>query len=223
MKARTCFLSVAMTLVVVALLIVGCASNEPSSTNGRPGSGITEYRQVATDAQKALGRALNSLAAVSGQSNQCSPEVLSAFSSEFQRLQVDSVKIRARSQAMQARGDAYFDSWQEQMERIKEPQLRARIETQRPAFQEHFQKIKALSQEGREAFGPFLAGMRKVRNSLEKDPASLRTQTMQETLASTRAQGEKVDRHLTDIRHELDSMMAMLTASGPAAKTSNPG
>jgi len=223
MKACTCFLSVAMTLLVVVLLMVGCASNEPSSTNGRPGSGIAEYRQVTTDAQKALGRALNSLAAVSGQSNRCSPEVLSAFSSEFQRLQVDSVQMRARSQAMQARGDAYFDSWQEQMKRIKDPQLRAHVESQRPAFQEHFQKIKALSQEGRAAFGPFLAGMRKVRNSLEKDPASLGTQTVQETLASTRAQGEKVDRYLTDIRHELDSMMAMLTAPSPAAKNSNPG
>jgi hypothetical protein len=223
MKACTCFLAVAMTLLVVELFMVGCASKEPGSTNGRPGSGIAEYRKVATDAQKALGRTLNSLAAVRGQSNRCSPEVLSAFSSEFQRLQVESVQIRARSQAMQARGDAYFDSWQEQMERIKEPQLRARIETQRPAFQEHFQKIKALSQEGHEAFGPFLAGLRKLRNSLEKDPASLGTQSMQETLASTREQGEHVDRCITDIRHELDSMIAMLTAPGSAIKSSNPG
>jgi hypothetical protein len=223
MKACICFLSAAMTLLVVVLLMVGCVSNEPGSTNGRPGSGIAEYRKVATDAQKALGRALSSLTAVSGQSNQCSPEVLSAFSSEFQRLQVESVQIRARSQAMQARGDAYFDSWQEQMERIKDPQLRARIESQRPAFQGHFQKIKALSQEGHAAFGPFLAGMRKVRNSLEKDPASLGTQTVQVSIASTRAQGEKVDRYLTDIRHEFDSMMAMLTAPRSAAKTSNSG
>jgi hypothetical protein len=120
---------------------------------------------------------------------------------------------------MQARGDAYFESWHEQMAQDKEPQRRAIIENQRPALQEHFQKIKALSQEGREAFDPFLAGLRKLRNSLEKDPASLGTQTMQETLASTRAYGEHVDRCLSDIRRELDSMSAMLT---PSANAKNP-
>jgi hypothetical protein len=56
---------------------------------------------------------------------------------------------------------------------------------------------------------------------LERDPASLGTQTMQETLPSTRAYGEHVDRCLVTIGRELDSMSAIMTASGPAAK--NPG
>jgi hypothetical protein len=161
---------------------------------------------------------LASLADVSAQSNQCSPKVLAAFSDEFQRLEVESVKIRERSQAMQARGDAYFESWQEHMERIKDPQLRARIENQRPVFHEHFTKIKAFSQEGREAFHSFLSGLRQVRNSLEKDPASLGTQSIQQALVETREQGEHVQRCTAGIRQELDSMTAMLNPHN----TSNP-
>jgi hypothetical protein len=193
------------------LLAVGCVSDAPNSTNPPPGSDVAEYRKAVTDAQKALGRALNSLAAVSAQSNRCSPKMVASFSEEFQRLEEESMDLREHFQAMQARGDAYFESWQEEMERIKDPQMRALVENQRPALHEHFVKIKALSQEGREAFGPFLAGLRKIRNSLEKDPASLGTQTMQDTLVSTRAYGDRVARCLADTRHELDSMAAMLT------------
>jgi hypothetical protein len=199
-----------MALLMV-LLAVGCVSNTPGSTNLPPGSDIAEYRKAVTDAQKALGRALNSLAAVSAQSNRCPPKMMAGFSEEFQRLEEESMDLREHFQAMQARGDAYFESWQEEMERINDPQMRALVENQRPALHEHFLKIKALSQEGRKAFGPFLAGSRKIRNSLEKDPATLGTQTLQETLASTRAYGERVARCLADIRHELDSMAAMLT------------
>jgi hypothetical protein len=200
----------------MVLLTAGCVSNAPSSTNLPPGSDIAEYRKAVADAQKALGRALTSLATVSAQSNRCSPKVVAAFSDEFQRLEVESAQLRERFQAMQARGDAYFESWHEQMAQGQEPQMRALIENQRPELQERFQKIKALSQEGREVFGPFLAGLRKLRNSLEKDPASLGTQTMQETLASTREYGEHVDRCLAAIRRELDSMTTALTQPGHA-------
>ena len=204
-----------MALLMV-LLAVGCVSNTPGSTNLPPGSDIAEYRKAVTDAQKALGRALNSLAAVSAQSNRCPPKMMAGFSEEFQRLEEESMDLREHFQAMQARGDAYFESWHEQMAQDKDPKRRALIENNRPALQEHFQKIKALSQEGHEAFGPFLSGFRKLRNSLEKDPASLGTQTMQETLASTRAYGEHVDRCLADIGRELDSMTLLLTPPGHA-------
>jgi hypothetical protein len=195
----------------IVFLAVGCVSNTPGSTNPPPGSDIAEYRKAVTDAQKALGRTLSSLAAVSAQSNRCPPKMVTGFSKEFQRLEEESMGLRERFQAVQARGDAYFESWQEEMERINDPQMRALVENQRPELHEHFLKIKALSQEGREAFGPFLAGLRKIRNSLEKDPASPGTQTMQETLVSTRAYGDRVARCLADIRHELDCMAAMLT------------
>jgi hypothetical protein len=200
----------------MVLLTVGCVSNAPGPANLPPGSDIAEYRKAVADTQKALGQALNSLAAVSSQSNQCSPKMVASFSEEFERLEEESMALRERFQAMKVRGDAYFESWHDQIAEGQEPQMRAFIENQRPALQEHFQKIKASSQEAREAFGPFLSGFRKLRNSLEKDPASLGTQTMQETLASTRAYGEHVDRCLADIGRELDSMTLLLTPPGHA-------
>ena len=200
------------------MLGVGCASTGSDRDGPRPRDGIAEYRQVAADARKAMHAALSSLAEVSAQSNRCAPKALSAFSAEMQRLQVDSIPLRARAQAMQARGDAYFERWHEHLARVKDPEVRAIAERQRPVLEESFGKIKAMSQEGREAFDPFQASLRKVRNALETDPASISTGPTRNSIASAKQNGEHVERCLDGIISELDSMRAMLTPSGSRAK-----
>jgi len=173
---------------------------------------------VATDARQAMHDALSSLAAVSAHSNRCPPEVLSAFSAEMQRLQVGSIQVRARAQAMQARGDAYFERWHEHLARVKDPEVRALAERQRPALEESFRRIKLLSQEGREAFGPFQSDLRKLRNALEMDPSSIGAEPTRNWIATAKGNGEHVERCLTSIVGELDSARAMLTPPVNRAK-----
>ena len=219
MNMNNCYFNPACAFLAGLLLVAGCASKEGGRSAIRPGEGIAEHRQIATEAEKAMRAALNSLAAVSAQSNQCAPAVLSAFSEQVQRLQVDSLKLRARSQAMQARGDAYFERWHEYLARVKDPRMRALAQKQRPALEEGFRKVKAWSQEGHEAFQPFLAGLRKVRNALEKDPASLSAGEIREWMTSARANGEHVERCLVSIQRELDSMKALLTLPGSTSQS----
>ncbi len=194
----------------VLLWMAGCASTGTDPDEPRPRDGLTEYRQVALEARNAMHSALSSLATVCAQSNQCPPEVLSAFSAEMQRLQVDSFRLRARAQAMQARGDAYFEHWHEHLARVRDPALRVVVETRRPLFEESFRRVKRLSQEGREAFGPFASSLRNLRNSLEADPASLGAGPTQTWIAAATQNGERVDWCLGAIVGELDSMRALL-------------
>ena len=208
----------ALTLAA-AVLVAGCASKDhtnQTTQSPRSGTGIAEYRQVATNAQAAVRAALASLATVSAQTNRCGPDVLSAFSAEVRRLQVESIQLRARSEAMQARGDAYFDHWHERLARIQDPEVRSLAQQNRTQLQQSFAQIKQLSQSGREAFKPFVSGLRQLRNALEHDPASLSGANIQSTISSTREQGQRVEQCLAGIERELDSMSAVIT---PAGKT----
>jgi hypothetical protein len=207
-----------LVLAPLLLLLAGCASKQTAPAQGKPGDGIAEYRQIAVDAERALGEALGALASVQAESNVCSPPVLAAFSTEVQQVQVESLQIRARSQAMQARGDAYFAHWHENLTTVADPQVRARIESRRPQLEESFRRIKALSQEGREAFQPFLADLRPLRNRLEKDPASLGTDTVQELVRRAAENGRRVQNRIAGVARELDSMRAMLF---PEAQSGN--
>lgn len=211
----------ACALLAGLLLAAGCASKQGASPASRPGEGIAEYRQIAADAQKAMRAALDSLAEVSAQSNRCPPEVLSRFSSEVRRLQVDSIKVRARSQAMLARGDDYFEHWHQNLANVKDPDRRALAQKNRPALQEAFRSVKLRSQDAHEAFQPFLSNLRKVRNALEKAPESVGAGGTREWMASAAASGAQVERCLADIQRELDSMTAMVTPPGNLSKSSN--
>ncbi len=196
-------------------LINGCASKESSRNTFQPGSGIAEFRQITDLSVQAIQDALSSLERVAAQSNRCSPEALTALGNEVRELQVESLQVRARAQAILARGDAYFERWHETMKMVKDPDKRALAEARRPQLQETFGKIKKAAEESRNTFKPFVSGLRTLRNLLENDPAALCSGTNQELLADTRTHGQELVQHLSSIRKELDSIEAMLTR--PAA------
>ena len=215
------FLAATSFLSLAALMLgFGCTSRRQVTEKIRPGSRIPEYRQVTVGAEKAVEAVLASLATVGAQSNQCPPEVLTNFSAQVRRLQVESVQVRARTEAMQARGDEYFNHWHKTLERVEDPQMRALVERERPALQESFGKMKSLSREGREAFRPFITSLREVRNALEKDAGSLASESVQASIKTAREKGGEVRDRLIGMQRELDHMSALLT---PPPKTNSSG
>jgi len=206
------------------LLWPGCASKEKSGEKIRPGSRIPEYRQAMVRAEKPVNAVLASLATVSAQSNQCPPNVLTNFTAEVRRLQVESVQARARTEAMQTRGDEYFNHWRETLARVEDPEVRALVEKERPALQESFEKIKSLSREGRQEFQPFIGSLRQVRNALEKDPASLASDSVQGSIKTAREKGGEVRERLMGVQRELDRISALLAPPGKRSNsTGRPG
>jgi len=222
-KTRKYFIVTALLLLGALVLSSSCASKQQTTETIRPGSRIPQYRQVTVVAEKAVEAVLESLTVVSGQVNQCPPEVLTKFAAQVRRLQVESVQVRARTEAMQARGDEYFKDWQKHLAQVEDPQMRALVERERPALQQSFEKIKVLSQQGREAFQPFMGSLRQVRNALEKDPASLASEPVQTSIKTAREKGEEVRGRLRGMQKELDRMSALLTPPQKSASTGREG
>jgi hypothetical protein len=191
--------------------LVGCATHDAARRAPRPGDGIAEYQQIVDDALQAMGTALRSLDRVSAQPDRCSPKVLAAFSKEVERLEVESMQVRARSQAMQARGDAYFENWHENLARMKDPRVRERAEKHRPQLQQHFANLKLASDNAREAFKPFLSGLRRLQSALENDPGTVKTEATKDLIQSTRARGQQVKQGIVAVGEELTAMSSLLT------------
>lgn len=210
----TCF------ALVIALVVGGCAGKQSKSTSTEPppadpGSGIAEYRQLTKEALAALRGTLNSLDSVITRSNPCPPKLITAFSEKVQRLQVDSLRIRARGQAIQARGDAYFADWSQSIARIKDAKVRAAAEHFRPQLEQSFKNIKAASQQAGGEFSPFLHGVRMLRLEFEKHSGFSREAATQDLVRATREHGELVIHQLTTIQGELQNITDMLTSGEP--------
>ncbi|HYV28908.1 MAG TPA: hypothetical protein VFA77_15340 [Candidatus Eisenbacteria bacterium] len=80
--------------------------------------------------------------------------------------------------------------------------------------------MKSLSQEGREAFRPFITSLREVRNALEKDSGSLANESVQASIKTARDKGAEVRDRLIGMQKELDQMSTLLT---PPGKTNSSG
>jgi hypothetical protein len=158
---------------------------------------------------------LNSLNKVEAQPTPCPPKLIQTFADHVNRLQVDSLRIRARVQVIQARGDSYFASWSESLARIKSPQVRAAADHFHPELQQSFSKIKLASKEAGSEFTPFLHGLRMLRIDLEKDPGCMKEDAAKELVRATRAHGTEVIRQLNAVNTELESITKMLTPGKP--------
>lgn len=210
--------AVSLPLVAAALAgFVGCSTRPPAAQTPPPRNYIAEYHELAADARTALQATLRSLDQVSLQTDSCPPTVFDAFSEQVRRLEVDSMKTRAHSQAMQARGDAYFAQWHEHLARIEDPEVRRLAEERRPLLQQSFARIKELSQQAREAFRPFQADLRKLRITLEQDPAAVGAQSTQDLIRTARANGQQVEARLASILDELNAAAALVKPLRAAA------
>jgi hypothetical protein len=197
-------------LAILISVLSSCATKE-STAAPQPKNGITEYREITTQALRAVQAALDSLNLVAAQTSPCPPKAIEAFGLELQRLYVDSIQVRERAQAIQARGDAYFENWSENLARMKDPKVRERAARFHSQLLESFLKLKFASQEARGAFHDFFAGLRQLRTSLEKDPGSIQTETTKNLVHATQDHGRQVLQHLTAVSAELDAMTQMLT------------
>ena len=200
----------ALSLFAASLVILaGCASKPGDPGAPLPRKDLAEYRQVITDAIKATRATVQSLDQTVAQVP-CPSRVHKAFTKDVHRLEVDSFKMRARAQAIRTRGAVYFEQWHEHLASVADPDARQQAEQRRELLQQRFDRIRLLSQQIREAFQPFMAGLRRLRNGLENNPAAASTEAMQKLIRTTRDQGQSVEKDLAAVLDELDAVAGIL-------------
>ena len=199
-------------------MLAGCASNDPNPNAPRPRNGIAEYQQITADAQRSMQKALEALKRASTHTLPVPPSAVKSYSDAVERVEVESVRVRARSQAMQARGKSYFENWEENLARVKDARIRELAQQHRAELEQDFDKIKVTSQETRQAFEQFLSGLRQLRTVLEEDPKAMAADSTRALVTATYQEGREVEKGLAGIRNELNEMTRMLMPAKPGSK-----
>ena len=160
--------------MAVAAVLIGCASTETAQKEPTLRQDFIEYRQIVVLAMNQVDTTLRALDEISVQANRDPRPAYQAFAKAVHRLEVDSIKVRARTQAMRARGDAYFEHWEAYLAGVKNEQVRQLAEEHRPELKRSFEQAQQASQQVREVFRPFLSDLQKLRAVLEADPTLAR-------------------------------------------------
>jgi hypothetical protein len=115
------------------------------------------------------------------------------FDEALQRLEVASVTARARADAMEQRGMAYFDEWAEEITGAGDDSARRAAREHLEGLRQHFDAIMKDSREARQAFRTFLEGMRAQRAALGWKPAYAAIEQARPVLDKVAADGRSAE------------------------------
>jgi hypothetical protein len=201
----------------VAAVLVGCASTDTASKEPTLRDDFREYRQIVVQATGLVDTTMRAVDEMSAQANQDPRPAYQAFAKAVHRLEVDSIKVRARTQAMRARGDAYFERWEKYLAGVDNEQVRQLAEQHRPELKKSFEHAQQASQQVREVFRPFLSDVQKLRAVLEADPSLARIDAAKSLILAAQDKGRQVHQGLDRLLAEMNSMTAMLRPPGTPA------
>jgi hypothetical protein len=199
---------------LAAAAMSGCATKETSTTMEKPKPDLPRFRQVVVDAMSLMNSTLDSLNQFTVHPNQKTYE---AFAKSIHRIEVDSVAIRSRAQAMEARGEAYFEEWRQQLAQTTDEASRKLAEERRDDLKRTFDQIFKSARGTRPAFDSFLAGLRRIRAKVEKDPGFDTVNAARAVIASTEKSGHQVQEGLSEVLAELNYIATQLAPSKAAA------
>jgi hypothetical protein len=202
---------------VVAVLL-GCASTGTTPKAPTPRDDFREYHQIVVQAMSLVDTAMRSLDEVSVQANRDPRPAYAAFAKAVHRLEVDSIKVRAHTQAMRARGDAYFERWEKYLAGVDNEQVRQLAEQHRPELRQSFEQAQLAAQQVREVFRPFLSDLQKLRAVLEADPSLARIDSAKSVMLAAKDKGRQVQQGLDRLLAEMNSMTALLRPPGAAPR-----
>ena len=202
----------------VAAVLIGCASTDTARKEPTLRDDFQEYRQIVVQATGLVDTTMRAVDEMSAQANRDPRPAYQAFAKAVHRLEVDSITVRARTQAMRARGDAYFEHWEKYLAGVDNEQVRQLAEQHRPELKQSFEQAQQASQQVREVFRPFLSDVQKLRAVLEADPSLARIDAAKSLILAAQDKGRQVHQGLDRVLAEMNSMTAMLRPPGTTPK-----
>lgn len=159
-----------MGLVVSMLFSAGCATSEHGARPARPGDGLREYQRLVRAFRNDISPTQQSLEALAAATPGNSAAAYARFDESLQRLEVVSIKARARADAMEKRGAAYFEEWAEETSGSLDEASRRAGQERFAELHRHFEAILKDSGKVRQEFRRFLEGSRQLRTALGQEP-----------------------------------------------------
>jgi len=159
-----------LTLSVCVGFVAGCATSGTGSSAPRRGDGLREFQRLVLDLRKDATSTRQAVEALAAATQKNSAAAYARFDKSLQRLEVVSIKARARVEAMEKRGDAYFQEWAEEISGASDEASRRAAKERFAELHRHFEAILKDTGQVRQAFRPFLEGSRRLRTRLGPGP-----------------------------------------------------
>jgi len=136
------------------------------------------------------------------------------FDEALQRLEVVSIKARARVEAIEKRGEAYFEEWAEEISGSTDGTSRRAAQERFAELHGHFEVILKDTGQVRQQFRPLLEGLRGLRTKLGQKPTFAAIDTAKPDFTQLASAGRQAEESMDQLVRTLKAAEAAVMA-GP--------
>jgi len=196
-------------IAAVVLLMAGCAS---SNGYEKAGDTSTTIEKTARNIHKGNGQIDAVLFALTSLVNSPAADIkpqFGKFDSAVNKLDALANDVNEQAAAMQLQGADYFRTWDAELAKIKNEDIRERSNDRKIAVAASFDKVRLSYVQTKAAFVPFMSDLKDIRTALATDLTA-------GGLASVKSVANQANKNVNPLRESLSDLEADFKALGIA-------
>lgn len=197
MKTKSC---ISAFIVALSLLAGGCASTGYEKANN---TSVT-VEKAAREIRRGNGQIDAVLFALSSLVNNPEADIkpqFAKFDSALGKLESLAADVNEQTTAMQALGADYFRTWDAELAKIQNEDIRSRSSDRKIVVAARFEKVRVSYLNTKAAFQPFMSDLKDIRTSLATDLTVA-------GVASIKSTANKAQNNVTPLRESMSALEA---------------
>ena len=197
--------------VLASVCLIGCGTTAGYKQADKTGQGIADFRQEITKAKQAVDDTVSALGQVAVTANTNPREAFQTFSKSLANLESAAERARKRADDMRAKGQAYFNQWQQEMAQVKNPDIRKLAEERKAKLQASFDNIKKYTEPLKTQFDAWMSDLKDLKTYLGNDLTVTGVDAAKSLFAKAQSEGFEVQKSMDALIAELNTVAATVT------------
>ena len=115
-------------------------------------------------------------------------------------------EAKSRALALKEQSDTHMKAWQEEQKQIKDPAIKASLESRRSAVRSNFVLVQMYSDDVRKAYEPFISGNKDIVQALSIDLSPAGVSALAPSIDRVTGDGQALDQRLWMLERALNNI-----------------
>jgi len=122
------------------------------------------------------------------------------------KLDQEGTDVKQRAVTLREEADAHVKAWQKEMESVKDPMIRASLESRRDAVRTNYKLVQMYADDARKAYEPCLRRNKEIVQALSIDLSPAGIVSLGPAIDSVMADGTTLSMKLAAMQHALNNI-----------------
>ena len=191
----------ALLFLLIVAITTGCASQGEKMVQS-----YSRTRESVLEAQNQVRATVVAMNALRSTPPAALPDAFGRYKDAVSKLEREGADAKRRSVSMKEEMETHIRAWQKEMETIKDPSIKASLESRREAVRTNFKLVQMYSEDARKAYEPFLQGSQSIVQALSIDLSPAALDSLAPSMDRVAADGNALSQRISAIQRALDNI-----------------